>query len=346
MTKLIIQVPCYNEAETIGPTLDALPRELAGVDQVEWLIIDDGSTDATVKTARAHGVDHVVQLNGHQGLARGFTSGIEACLEAGADIIVNTDADNQYSADDIPRLIDPILRNEADMVIGARPIEQIAHFSPAKKFLQRLGSAVVRIASNTEVRDAPSGFRAISREAAMRLHVFSEYTYTVETIIQAGQNGMRICSVPVHTNPDLRPSRLIKSIPSYVARSVATILLIFVIYRPLRLFLPLASVLFLAGLFLGLRYLLLIMLGQGGGHVQSLILSAIFLVIGSFVFLFGIIAHLIATNRKLLENMDTRMKYLHAEVERLGQGSAAEQSDGGEKGRPSPGSSSPVAGKN
>jgi glycosyltransferase involved in cell wall biosynthesis len=307
VTKLIIQIPCFNEEATIGLTLDTLPRELPGIDEIEWLIIDDGSSDGTVEVALAHGVDHVVRLSGHQGLARGFTAGLQACLDAGADIIVNTDADNQYNSASIPGLIAPILRNEADIVIGARPIEEIAYFSPAKKLLQRLGSAAVRLASNTDVRDAPSGFRAISREAAMRLHVFSEYTYTIETIIQAGQKGMRIASVSVQTNRDMRPSRLIKSTLGYVLQSVATIVLIFVIYRPLRLFLPPAIVIFLAGFVLGLRYVYFILIGESGGHVQSLILAAILLVIGNFVFLFGLIAHLIATNRKLLENLETRM---------------------------------------
>jgi len=314
VTKLIIQIPCFNEEATIGLTLDTLPRALAGIDEIEWLIIDDGSTDGTVEVALAHGVDHVVRLSGHQGLARGFTAGLQACLDAGADIIVNTDADNQYSSASIPDLIDPIVRNEADIVVGARPIEEIAHFSPAKKLLQRLGSAAVRVASNTDVRDAPSGFRAISREAAMRLHVFSEYTYTIETIIQAGQKGMRVVSVPVRTNRDMRPSRLIKSVAGYVLRSVATMVLIFVIYRPLRLFLPPATAIFLAGVFLGLRYVYFILIGESGGHVQSLILAAILLVIGNFVFLFGLIAHLIATNRKLLEGLETRMLQMSGQL--------------------------------
>ena len=194
MTKVIIQIPCYNEAGSIGITLGHLPQSLPGVDEVEWLIIDDGSTDRTVEEAVAHGVDRVVRLNGHQGLARAFTAGLEACLSAGADIIVNTDADNQYSADDIPALVQPILEGRAEIVIGTRPIQDIERFSSVKKLLQRLGSWVVRLASNTDVLDAPSGFRAISREAAMRLHVFSEYTYTLETIIQAGQNGLRFGS--------------------------------------------------------------------------------------------------------------------------------------------------------
>lgn len=314
MTKLIIQIPCFNEAETLGITLKSLPRSVPGVDEVEWLIIDDGCTDGTVDVALANGVDHIVRLNGHQGLARGFVAGLEACVTAGADVIVNTDADNQYRADDIPSLIAPVLDGKADIVIGARPIEQIAHFSLIKKLLQRLGSAVVRLASNTDVRDAPSGFRAMSREAALRLHVFGDYTYTIETIIQAGQKGMRIVSVPVRTNGDLRPSRLIKSIPRYVARSISTICRIFVTYRPLRLFLPLASLIFLAGFALGVRYLYLRFIGQGAGHVQSVVLAATLLGTGTFVFLIGVIADLISTNRKLLEQIDWTLKKVHESV--------------------------------
>ncbi len=310
VTKLIIQIPCYNEAETLGVTLGDLPREIPGVDQVEWLIIDDGSTDGTDDVAAANGVDHIVSLNGHQGLARGFVAGLQACVAAGADIIVNTDADNQYCAADIPALIDPVLNGEADIVVGARPITETSHFSPTKKVLQRLGSAVVRIASNTEVRDAPSGFRAMSREAAMRLHVFGDYTYTIETIIQAGQKGMRIESVPIRTNGDLRPSRLIKSIPRYIARSVATICRIFVTYRPLRLFFPLAAAIFAAGLALGVRYLYLRFIGQGAGHIQSVILAAALMGTGTFVFLAGVIADLISTNRKLLEQIDWKVMQL------------------------------------
>lgn len=319
MTKLIIQIPCRNEADTLGITLAELPREIPGVDQVEWLIIDDGCTDRTVDVALESGVDHIVRLNGHQGLARGFVAGLEAGVAAGADVIVNTDADNQYCAADIPALIAPVLSGEADIVVGARPIAQTAHFSPTKKLLQKLGSAVVRIASNTDVRDAPSGFRAMSREAAMRLHVFGDYTYTIETIIQAGQKGMRIASVPIRTNEDLRPSRLISSIPRYIGRSISTICRIFVTYRPLRLFLPLAAAIFLAGMALGTRYLYLRFIGQGTGHVQSVILAGTLLGTGVFVFLIGVIADLISTNRKLLEQIDWKIKQLQENVRDLRQ---------------------------
>lgn len=311
MAKVIIQIPCYNEAGAIGVTLSQLPRAIPGIDQVEWLIIDDGSTDDTVKEAVANGVDHVVRLDGHQGLARAFTAGLEACLAAGADIIVNTDADNQYVADDIPALVQPVLDGEAEMVIGSRPIRDIEHFSLVKKLLQRLGTGVVRFVSNTDVGDAPSGFRAISRAAAMRLHVFGEYTYTLETIIQAGQNGLRVISVPVRTNEDMRPSRLVRSIPRYLLRSIGTIGRIFVVYRPFRLFAIMAGLLLFAGLVVGLRYLYYIMIGEGAGHVQSVILAAAFLGIGSLVFLIGIIADLIATNRKLLEKINWQILKLH-----------------------------------
>ena len=316
MTKLIIQIPCFNEAETIGATLDALPRELPGVDEVEWLIIDDGSTDRTAAVAVAHGADRILSLNGHQGLARGFTAGLEACIEAGADIIVNTDADNQYNAEDIPRLIEPILRHEAEIVIGARPIAQIDHFSFTKKLLQRLGSWVVRLASGTDVRDAPSGFRAISREAAMQIHVFGEYTYTIETVIQAGQKGMRIRSVPIRVNGGTRPSRLISSIPRYILRSVFTIGRIFAVYRPFRLFFASALVVFSAGMLLALRYLYFFLTGSGAGHIQSVILATTLIGMGSLIFLIGIVADLIATNRKLLEKVDWKLRKLETEMHR------------------------------
>jgi glycosyltransferase involved in cell wall biosynthesis len=234
--------------------LAALPRRVPGFDTVEWLVIDDGSADDTVRVALENGVDHVVRHTRNQGLARGFMTGLEACLERGADVIVNTDADNQYNADDIPALVAPIVEHKADIVIGARPIQTIEHFSPAKKFLQRLGSWVVRAVSRTDIPDAPSGFRAISRAAAQQLIVFSGYTYTLETIIQAGQKNMAIVSVPVRVNGDLRPSRLVKSIPSYIQRSIMTMVRIFVIYRPFRFFGMLGSAIFLLGFLIGLRF--------------------------------------------------------------------------------------------
>lgn len=301
--KVIIQIPCYNEAETLDVALSALPREIPGVDKVEWLIIDDGSTDGTVEVARANGVDHVVQHRRNQGLARGFMTGIRACLEQGADVIVNTDADNQYNADDIPALVKPLVEGSADMAIGARPINTIEHFSPLKKLLQRVGSWVVRVASRTQVPDAPSGFRAMTRDTARHLVVFSEYTYTLETIIQAGQRSLAIQSVPVRVNEDLRPSRLLRSIPSYVQRSLATIVRVLVIYRPFQFFATIGALIFGAGLLLGLRFLYLQWTGQGLGNIQSVVLSGSLLVVGFQTFLVAFLADLLAANRKLLEDV-------------------------------------------
>ncbi|HKO88594.1 MAG TPA: glycosyltransferase family 2 protein [Burkholderiales bacterium] len=301
--KLIIQIPCFNEAETLAIALAELPRQVAGFERVEWLIIDDGCHDDTVRVAKANGVDHVIRHTRNRGLAHAFMSGIEACLRLGADVIVNTDADNQYNAGDIPALTTPIVEGRADIVVGARPIETIEHFSPLKKLLQRLGSWVVRTASRTDIPDAPSGFRAISRNAAAQMVVFSEYTYTLETIIQAGQRNMAITSVPIRVNGDLRPSRLVKSIPSYVQRSIATIVRIFVIYRPFRFFGQLGLLLFGAGFLLGLRFLYYYIIGQGNGHVQSVILAAVLLVIGFQTILIAFVADLLAANRKLLEDI-------------------------------------------
>ena len=307
--KLIIQIPCFNEESTLGITLAELPREVPGVDQVEWLIINDGSLDRTVEVAREWGVDHIVSFEHNQGLARGFMAGLEACLKAGADIIVNTDADNQYNAGDIPRLIEPILAGKAEIVVGARPIRQIKHFSPIKKFLQGLGSWAVRVASNTKVADAPSGFRAISRNAAMQLNVFNEYTYTLETIIQAGQKGMAITSVPIHTNGYLRPSRLVKSISAYVRRSLLTILRIFITYRPLEFFTLLGSIPFLMGFLLGVRWIVLFAIeGATRSHVPSLVLAAILILIGFQLWVFGLVADLLSANRKLLEDIQLRLR--------------------------------------
>lgn len=316
MTKLIIQIPCYNEEETLGITLSALPRQVPGVSCVEWLVINDGSYDKTVEVARAFGVDRIVNFSHNQGLAKAFMAGIEACLIAGADIIVNTDADNQYCADDIPKLIEPILSGRAEIVIGTRPIGKIQHFSPVKKFLQKLGSWVVRLASNTDIPDAPSGFRAISRKAAMQLNVFNEYTYTLEMIIQAGQKGIAITSVPIRTNRYLRPSRLVKSIPTYIQRSLFTILRIFMTYQPLRFFTLLGSIPFSLGFILGIRWLLLFLSGTTRTRVPSLILTAILIIIGVQLWLFGLVADLMAVNRKMLEEIQLRMRRAEIEVAR------------------------------
>ena len=303
MTKLIIQIPCYNEAETLGLALAELPRNVKGFDEVEWLIIDDGSSDGTSEVAKLHGADHIVRHTSNRGLARAFMTGLNACLERGADVIVNTDADNQYCAQDIPALTEPILGHRADMVIGARPISQITHFSSIKKVLQKIGSWVVRATSRTDVVDAPSGFRAISREVAQRLVVFNEYTYTLETIIQAGQKNFSVTSVPVRVNPDLRPSRLVKSISSYVRRSIFTIVRIFVIYQPAKFFGWLAFGTFLAGFLIGIRFLYFFTIGQGEGHIQSLILSGVLLSAGFQTGLVAFLADVIAANRRLLEDV-------------------------------------------
>lgn len=314
MRKLVIQIPCYNEAEALPVTLADLPREIEGFDAVEWLIVDDGSTDGTVEVALANGVDHVVRHPRNRGLAAAFMTGVDAALRAGADVIVNTDADNQYRASDIPALVAPILAGEAEIVVGARPIADIEHFSPAKKALQRLGSWAVRAASRTDIPDAPSGFRAMSRSAAMRLNVFSGYTYTVETIIQAGQKGMAITSVPIGVNGDLRPSRLVKSIPSYVRRSLETIVRIFLAYKPMRFFMVPALVLGTGGLAIGVRFLWLYATGGGGGHVQSLILAAVLILAAFQMALVGFLAELMSVNRKLLEDIQWRIRTLDVEA--------------------------------
>lgn len=315
MTKLIIQIPCYNEEATLALTLSQLPRQLPGIDEIEWLIINDGSVDRTVDVARANGVDHIVSFDHNQGLAKAFMAGLEACLKAGADIIVNTDADNQYCADDIPLLIGPVLLGQADIVVGERPIGKIKHFSPVKKALQRFGSWVVRIASNTEIPDAPSGFRAISRNAALQLNVFNPYTYTLETIIQAGQHGMAITSVPIRTNGYLRPSRLVKSIPSYVQRSILTILRIFMTYKPLKFFFLLGSLPFAIGTLLGVRWLwYYLILDSTRARVPSLVLAAVLILIGFQLWMFGLVADLLSVNRRLLEDIQLRLR--RAEVDR------------------------------
>ncbi|MGL1862007.1 MAG: glycosyltransferase [Pseudodesulfovibrio sp.] len=301
--KLIIQIPCFNEEETLGVTLKELPREVEGFDTVEWLIIDDGSTDRTVEVAKEYGVDHVISHLHNRGLAYGFMNGLAACLELGADVIVNTDADNQYCAQDIPTLTKPVVEKKADIVVGARPISEIQHFSPIKKFLQKMGSWVVRQASNTDIPDAPSGFRAISRDAAMRMNVFNSYTYTLETIIQAGQKNIAIKSVPIRVNEDLRPSRLVKSIPAYIQRSILTIVRIFATYKPFQFFMSLAAILFGLGLILSLRFCYFFFTGEGGGHVQSVILAGALLGMGFQTGLIAFVADLISTNRKLLEQI-------------------------------------------
>ena len=305
--KLIIQIPCLNEAQTLHIALADLPKQIPGIDTIEVLVIDDGSRDDTVAVAKANGVHHVVGFRQNQGLARAFMLGLESCLARGADIIVNTDADNQYNGADIEKLVRPILDGEADFVIGARPIASIEHFSPIKKLLQHLGSGIVRRVSGTDVADAPSGFRAISRDVALMLNVFNGYTYTLETIIQAGQHNMHVVSVPIRVNGDLRPSRLVRSIPNYIKRSMVTMFRIFIVYQPLRFFLTVSVFPLLAGLVIGGRFLWYALVhGNGSGHVQSLILAAVLLIVGFLTFLLAILGDLLSVNRRLLEELQQR----------------------------------------
>lgn len=312
--KLIIQIPCYNEEKSLAETLSHLPRKVKGFDKVEWLIINDGSTDKTVEVALANGVDHIVNFKENQGLARGFMAGLNASVKYGADVIVNTDADNQYNANDIPKLTGPIVSGEADMVVGARPIGQIGHFSKKKKLLQKIGSWTVKIVSHTKVPDAPSGFRAFSRDAALKLNVFNEYTYTLETIIQAGRTGIAITSVEISTNEDLRPSRLVKSISSYVRLSLYTIIRVFTIYKPFRTFFTIGLFFFLIGFGLGIRWLyLFLIVGTTRTHLPSLILASICIIIGIFIGMMAILGDLLAVNRRLLEDIQYRIRKNEAE---------------------------------
>jgi glycosyltransferase involved in cell wall biosynthesis len=314
--KLIIQIPCFNEAETLPITLKSLPRSVPGFSSVEWLVINDGSTDATAEVAAAHGVDHIISFTKNQGLARAFLAGLDAAVKLGADVIVNTDADNQYMAEDIPLLTGPVLAGRADVVIGARPIDEIASFSPAKKLLQRIGSSVVRFVSKTDIPDAPSGFRAMSREAAIRFNVFNEYTYTLETIIQAGQKDIAITSVPVRVNHELRPSRLLRSITSYVQKSCVTMLRIFVVYKAFRFFMSVGLTLSGAGFLAGMRFLYYYLTGAGAGHVQSLILASILLGVGFQTMLTAFLADLLAVNRRLMEDVQYRVKKMEISIGR------------------------------
>ena len=327
--KLVIQVPCYNEAESLPHALPQLPRVVPGCSSVEWVVIDDGSTDDTAAIATSLGADHVVRHPVNRGLAAAFMTGLEAAVALGADIIVNTDADNQYDARDIENLVRPIVEGRAEMVIGARPIGDTEHFSWLKKKLQGLGSSVVRLASNTEVADAPSGFRAFTREVAQRLNVFSSYTYTLETIIQAGHSNIRVVSVPIRTNPDLRPSRLVKSMGRYVWRSASTIVRIFATYRPLTFFWLVAAFFLLVGGSFGGWYFFHMLTGQGAGHVQSALLAAASVTIGIIMFMLGFIADLQSVNRRLLEGIDWRVRQIE-------QGGQATRPGPAARGPPSP----------
>lgn len=307
--KLIIQIPCYNEAQTLAQTVQALPRQLPGIDTIEYLVIDDGSSDNTAEVARQAGVHHVVRLARHMGLATGFVVGLENSLKAGADLIVNTDADNQYLGEDIQRLIEPILEGRAELVVGDRGVATLENFSPLKRLLQRLGSWVIAQASGVHTPDATSGFRAISREAALRTLVLSEYSYTLETLIQAGARRMAVEYVSVRTNPQTRPSRLMRSIPHYLVNSIATIIRAYTMYRPLRVFTALGSLMIALGVLLGLRFIYLnYIVGRGTGLIQSVILAAALLIVGFQVLLIGLVADLIAFNRKILEDVLYHMR--------------------------------------
>lgn len=312
--KLVIQIPCFNEADTLPITLAGIPRELDGFDAIETLVIDDGSVDGTAQIARELGVDHVVRIPENRGLAHAFSLGIQTSLELGADVIVNTDGDNQYPGDEIQRLVQPIRAGVADMVIGDRQVMTIGHFSATKKLLQRLGSWVVRWASGTNVPDATSGFRALSREAGLRLIILSNYTYTLETIIQAGKKGLAVTSVPVRTNETLRQSRLIRSTPRYLLSSGGTILRIFLMYEPLQVFITLGALLSAGGSALFARFMYFYIVGEGQGHIQSLIIASILIVLGFQAFLLGLLADLIARNRRIVEEISYRTRKTNLEA--------------------------------
>lgn len=308
--KLIIQIPCYNEEETLPQTMADIPKQIDGVDEIETLIIDDGSKDNTVEVARKLGVNHIVKQVSNRGLALAFKAGMDACLRLGADIIVNTDGDNQYYGGDIPKLIKPILEGKAEIVIGDRQTDTIEHFSSLKKRLQKLGSSVVRKFSKSNVIDTTSGFRAYSRDAAMKMNVVSEYTYTLETIIDAGLKKMAIDNVPIRTNDKLRESRLFKSPWGYIKKSAATIIRTSVSRSPIKMFLPVALIVFAVGLVLAIRYLVFFAMGEGGGHVQSLLLSAILLICSFLMAMFALLADANSAQRKVLDEILYRVKKL------------------------------------
>ena len=307
--KLIIQIPCYNEAETLPSTLQLLPRKFDGFDQVEVLIIDDGSKDGTAEVARDAGADHVICLPHHKGLAGAFAAGLDASLRLGADVIVNTDADNQYEARDIALLLEPIVHGKAELVVGDRGVATLANFSPLKRRLQTIGSRVVSSASYLSIPDATSGFRAMTREVALRTMVLSNYSYTLETLIQAGNRKTSVVSIPIRTNPTQRPSRLMRGISDYLVNSSITIVRAYTMYRPLRVFTTIGILILLAGVAIGMRFLILrFFLGGGAGNIQSLILAAVLLIVGFQTVLIGLVADLIAANRKILEEILYRVR--------------------------------------
>lgn len=306
--KLVIQIPCYNEAETLPATLGDLPKSISGIDSIEVLVIDDGSDDGTAAIARAHGVKHVVRAPVNQGLARAFAAGLDYALKIGADIIVNTDGDNQYRGDCIEKLVAPILHHEAEVVVGNRNPARLGHFSFLKRRLQALGSSIVRGLSGTNIPDVTSGFRAFSREAALRMNVVSDFTYTLETVIQAGIKQLAVTHVDIDVNPVTRPSRLFPNIRSYVVRSAVTIVRIYALYNPLRVFVLIGGALLLGGLGIGIRFTVYYFLDGGAGHIQSLILAAVMLITGFQAILFGIIADLVGSNRRMIEDALLRIR--------------------------------------
>jgi len=308
--KLMIQIPCFNEEKAIANTLSSLPRQVEGFEQVEYLIIDDGSTDRTIEAARQAGVHHIVRMPHHGGLAVAFRTGLDACLQLGADVIVNTDADNQYEADDIHQLTRPILSGEAELVVGDRGVATLKSFSPLKRRLQSMGSRFMSKVAGLNIPDATSGFRALTRDVALRTMVLSNYSYTLETLIQAGNSHTRVAFVPVRTNPPTRPSRLMRGIIDYLRNSTITIVRAYAMYRPLRVFSLIGGIILLSGLALGARFVFYYLLGQGTGHIQSLILAAILSIVGFQTILIGLVADLIAFNRKMMEELLIRVRKL------------------------------------
>ena len=311
--KLIIQIPCFNEEKTLPITVKDIPRDIKGIDKVEVLVIDDGSTDGTSEVAKELGVEHIVRFNRNKGLAKAFSAGLDACLKLGADIIVNTDADNQYRGEDIVKLIRPILEDKADIVVGDRQIDTIKDFSFMKKKLQKIGSLVVRQVSGTDVPDATSGFRAFSKEAALNINVLSPFTYTLETIIEAGKKDMVIVSIPIRTNPKRRESRLYKNIGQYIVRSIITMIRIYTMYQPLKTFFYVGSAVLLGGFLLGVRFLCYYFIGNGTGHIQSLILASVLLIAGFMIIMIGLVADIVSFNRKILEDRLYRVKKMEVE---------------------------------
>ncbi len=334
--KLIIQIPCYNEAETLEVALNDLPKHIDGIDEIEYLIIDDGSTDNTAEVAKNWGVNYVVRFKENRGLADGFMAGIHESLRHGADIIVNTDADNQYCGADVETIIQPILDGKADIVIGERPIDETEHFSPLKKRLQHAGSWMVRRASKTDIPDAPSGFRAYSREGALHLNVVNGYTYTLEQIVQAGRMGIAITSVPIRTNEELRPSRLFRSMRSYIWKSILTVVRAYLMYRPLRLFVTIGLVPFFIGLAIGIWYIVLFAQGNGSGHIQILLLAMTLILLGAMVVIVGMQADIIASNRKILQELQYTIRKMDYRTEELENEIKGKKDDGdsGEGGEP------------